>query len=587
MPKINIVATDDFAEIRQALGYYVDKTGFIEEFLQNPADSSKFRVPSDATLFTRPRRFGKTLFLSMLAEFFDINKDSHKLFEGLAVSANKALCDQWMNKYPVLFLTLKDSTKKPAFERALAHIHVLIRTFCNQHKYLLSSDRVSDEDKDSIRQYLGSKTDEDTLELALQVLTRALSCYHGKPTIVLIDDYDAPVAKAADNGYYREMVDFMRNFLLAGLKSNFVNLKFGILTGCLIMSYESTGLNNLCCNDITKVSPYADVFGFTQDEVDKILCEAGFPEKRAMIRQWYDGYRFGNRTGIYCPWDIMNYLGDLQRNKETIPQPYWVKTSENALLKRLFQGKEQEMADDIALFLAGECLVKKTRRVPAFESRDSSPDNLWTLLYMAGYLTRASRERAEAQNVIPNPSGNLLPLVIPNGEIRNLFLREYCSWFRKRVGKARENAFFAAFWQADADCLKRELEALLKESGQGRDSSAGAGLSSFSLGLLLGYFLAACPKTLSCRKLDIGEHVICVLDDREKAGARAAIVKIRREYSARKDLAALAEDGRAQIGERKYDVRLLSDSKVRTLLYWSIVFCEKRCEVRAVIVRQQ
>ena len=412
----------------------------------------------------------------MLAEFFDINKDSHKLFEGLAVSANKALCDQWMNKYPVLFLSLKDVNGEN-FSEALAAFNNKIVALFNPHEEILSTNKIWTGDRRAFEDIISRRATKELLMDSLGILTSILTKYHERKAIVLIDEYDAPVAKAADNGYYREMVDFMRNFLLAGLKSNFVNLKFGILTGCLIMSYESTGLNNLCCNDITKVSPYADVFGFTQDEVDKILCEAGFPEKRAMIRQWYDGYRFGNRTGIYCPWDIMNYLGDLQRNKETIPQPYWVKTSENALLKRLFQGKEQEMADDIALFLAGECLVKKTRRVPAFETRDSSPDNLWTLLYMAGYLTRASRERAEAQNVIPNPSGNLLPLVIPNGEIRNLFLREYCSWFRKRVGKARENAFFAAFWQADADCLKRELEALLKESGQGGDSSAIAGIS--------------------------------------------------------------------------------------------------------------
>ena len=276
---VKIKNTENFDTLRQVGGYYVDKTGFLEEFLESAAD---------ATLFTRPRRFGKTLFMSMLASFFDIERKSRELFAGLKVAENENLCREWMNQYPVISLTLK-GIDAANFELALSDIQLLIHEFCSQRKYLLLSDRVTQEDKDDIQMFLQRKADISLLGLALRTLTRTLSCYHEKPVIVLIDEYDVPVAKAAERGYYDEMILFMRGFLSGALKTN-PYLKLGILTGALRITKESifTGLNNLDCFDIA-TSRYADIFGFTQCEVDQLLADAGLEKNRREIQEWYEG----------------------------------------------------------------------------------------------------------------------------------------------------------------------------------------------------------------------------------------------------------------------------------------------------------
>ena len=322
MPAINIINTDDFAEMRLGNGYYVDKTGFIEEFLQNPADGPKFRVPADAILFTRPRRFGKTLFMSMLAEFFDITKDSRELFEGLAVSSNKDLCDQWMNQYPVIFLSLKD-VDKPTYKEALKKIRSLVSDVCLAHNYLLKSSMLDDEERKKLKELRSEKADDNILADALLILSRALRYHYDKPAIVLIDEYDAPIAKAADNGYYDEMVDFMRNFLSACLKSNRKNMKLGILTGCLQIAQRSifSGLNHFKSYDISDYE-YMDVFGLTQDDVDTILLKAGLWDRREELKEWYDGYCFGEHQEMYCPWSILNRVYALQKNPRVPPKAY-------------------------------------------------------------------------------------------------------------------------------------------------------------------------------------------------------------------------------------------------------------------------
>ncbi len=442
-----------------------------------------------------------------------------------------------------------------------------------------------------LRELRACSTDDRTLKDSLLFLTSVLRYHSGKPAIVLIDEYDAPVAKAADNGYYDEMVDFMRSFLLAGLKTNLDNLMFGILTGCLRITRESifSGLNHLDCFDITTDHKYADTFGFTQGEVDTLLRDTGFWEKRDVLKTWYDGYRFGNLTEIYCPWSIMKYLRDLQDNPGSDPVAYWQNTSENALVKRLFPGTTVEMTQDIADFIEGGCLVKQLRVNPTYESLDSSPDNLWTLLYMSGYLTRASKERAEAQGLAPNPEDNKYPLVIPNREIRDIFRYEVSTWFRAAVSVAQENAFFAAFWQADAQAVQQELEAILLEKVGSQDlakESPKSPRENFYHGLLIGFFLVAYPKTFSNLHAGTGQYDISVLDDADTASKRAAIVEIKRATSENEDLAVLAEKGLTQIRERKYDVRLLADPTVTTVLHWSIAFFKKSCEARAVLVRQ-
>ena len=380
-----ILNIENFETLRKENGYYVDKTGFLEKFLEDPADAS---------LFTRPRRFGKTLLMSMLASFFDITKDSRDLFAGLKIAENEELCKEWMNQYPVIFLTLK-GIENPTFERALAHIHDQIRTFCRQHKYLLTSELVYDTDKDSIRHYLDSMTDEDTLELALQVLTRSLFCHYGKRAIVLVDDYDAPLAEAAERGYYQEMMRFMRCFLGNVLKTNF-DLEFGILTGVLRITEDS--LNNLDCFDISTFS-YSDSFGFTQEEVDRLLTDSDFEDKLNTIQTWYGGYHFGKPQELYCPWSIMNHLVALGANPQESPNAYWDGLTPNGLTGGFLERIPSTIQDDIASLTEGKTIAAEINEDLNYDQVYTEEDNFWTLLYLTGYLTPSS----DSANCVVSP----------------------------------------------------------------------------------------------------------------------------------------------------------------------------------------
>ena len=562
---VNIMNTENFAALRKDAGYYVDKTGFIEAFLKNPSNAGRFRSPSDVTLFTRPRRFGKTLFMSMLAEFFDIDRKSRELFAGLRVAKNEALCREWMNQYPVIFLTLK-GIEKPTFERALARIHVPIRTFCSQHKYLLSSDRVSDEDKDSIRQYLGSKTDEDTLELALQVLSRALSCHNGKQTIVLIDEYDVPVAKAAGRGYYDEMLVFMRGFLVNALTSN-PYLKFAILTGVSRITQQSlfSDLNNLECFDIGTAS-YSDVFGFTQDELNQLLSEAGLEEKRETLKAWYDGYLFGNRSDIYCPWSIMQYLDELQRTPREGPKAYWVGTGGNELPRDLARRlpAEEDVQGKIAALLGGNAIAVKLN--PNMNHVDvlKNANNFWTLLYLTGYLTLTSN--AALYEGEKNARDSLL--VIPNREVREVFQEEMEAWFANILPVNRQNALYRALWAQDAQGLEEQLTALLA------GTSFHDAKESCYRGVMYGILAMRYGDTISNGESGPGLYDL-VVEDRENE--RAAVLEFKRAFSA-EQMDASVREALGQIESQGYDVRLRAKG-CKTILHVGIAFCQKAAGV--------
>lgn len=328
---------DLFATYRSKGNYYVDKTGFIEDLLAQEEGVS---------LFTRPRRFGKTLFMSMLAEFFDITKKSRKLFSGLRISANKKLCKDWMNQYPVIFLSLKD-VDDSSYQESLKKIRSLVSQVCRDHLYLLKSPQLDREDKKIFRELRAKKTDDRTLKDSLQFLTSVLYYHHNKPTIVLIDEYDAPITRADIYGYYDEMIAFMRGFLSSALKSNrYLNL--GIITGCLRIAKESifSELNNPKCYDISSFD-YADAFGFTQAEVDRLLQDAGIVGKREEIKRWYDGYCFGKSKEIYCPWSIMNHVADVLKNPKASPRAYWLHSGKNELVRKFVSRYVPRLADDL------------------------------------------------------------------------------------------------------------------------------------------------------------------------------------------------------------------------------------------------
>ena len=562
---VNIVNTEHFTELRQSYGYYVDKTGFLLQFFKDPTDATRFRSPSSVTLFTRPRRFGKTLFMSMLASFFDVTKSSRDLFTGLKVAENEVLCKEWMNKYPVVSLTLK-GIEKPTFERALARIHVPIRTFCSQHKYLLTCENVSDEDKDYIRQYLGSKTDEDTLELALQVLTRALSCYYDKQTIVLIDEYDVPVAKAAERGYYDEMILFMRGFLSNALKTNDY-LKFAILTGALRITKESifTGLNNLDCFDIANPR-YADVFGFTQCEVDQLLSDAGLEEKRETLREWYDGYYFGDRSDIYCPWSIMKYLADVQSVPKGKPKAYWVGTSGNELPRDFARRlpAEEDVQGKIAALLGGNAIAVKLNPNMNYVDILKNANNFWTLLYLTGYLTLTSN--AELYEGEKNARDSLL--VIPNREVREVFQDEMEAWFANILPVNRQNALYRALWAQDIQGLEEQLTALLV------GTSFHDAKESYYHGVMYGVLAMRYGDTISNGESGFGLYDIVVED---MGNERAAVLEFKCASSA-EQMDASVQKALGQIRRNDYDVRLQARG-CKTILHVGIAFCQKSARV--------
>ncbi len=563
---VNIINTEDFASLRNDAGYYVDKTGFIEKFLVDPSDASRFRSPSDVTLFTRPRRFGKTLFMSMLAEFFDIRKKSRELFAGLKVAANEKLCSEWMNQYPVLSLTLK-GIEKPTFERALARIHVPIRTFCNQHKYLLTSKKVRDEDKDYIRQYLGSKTDEDALELALLVLTRALTCYYGKRAIVFIDEYDVPLAKAVERGYYDEMIRFMREFLSNGLKTNTSCIRFAILTGVLRITQKSlfSDFNNLDCFDLAS-SRYADVFGFTQGEVDKLLECADFEDKREIIRTWYDGYRFGKQQEIYCPWSIMKYLYALQDDPQEEPEAFWVGVTQNELPRNFARRlpPDEDVLGKVAALRGGNAIAVKLNQNMNYLDVFKIANNFWTLLYLTGFLTLTNNSALyEGEK---NAKDSLL--VIPNKEVQEVFQNEMEAWFANTLPIHRQTALYRALWAQDAPGLEEQLTALLVWT------SFHDAKESYYHGMMFGILAMKYGDTISNGESGLGLYDIIVQD---KDNERAAVLEFKRA-SSMEQMDASVRQALGQIERHDYDVRLRA-SGCKTILHVGIAFCEKSARV--------
>lgn len=563
MPGINIINTESFAEIRQNYGYYVDKTGFLQEFLRDPGDAERFRSPGAVALFTRPRRFGKTLFMDMLASFFDITQDSHSLFAGLKVSACEKLCTEWMNRYPVISLSLKDVCK-PTYARALKRFQEIFCEVCEKHRYLLASDSVEQRDRKKLQMYLDCEADEDTLALSLRTLSKALRCHYKTPVIVLIDEYDVPVSFAEENGYYQEMICFMRDFLSSALKSNKENLKFCILTGCLRITKESifTGLNNVDCYDITHAS-FSDTFGFTYDEVDQMLCDAGFADKKTIVQEWYDGYHFGTREDIYCPWSIMKYLRDLQNNPATEPEAYWVGTSGNDLTKGFAGRIPSQVQNWILCLLGGSSIAVPVNKCLTYSSVYKDTDNFWSLLYLTGYLTLSG----STDSCVNEPVSGSSILAIPNKEVRQVFTTEVRDWFRDILPVNDRMALYAALWAQDAGTFEKCMASLLVYCSF-HDS-----LEAYYHGMLFGLFAIQYFGTVSNGESGQGRYDIIVSD---KVSMRACVLECKRITEG--DMEAKALEAVQQIRKKGYDARLKAEG-FKTIIHAGVAFCQKSCKV--------
>lgn len=424
------IGIEFFEDIRTQGFYYIDKTNFIKDLIN---------MRASVNLFTRPRRFGKSLNMDMIKSFFEIGSDQ-TLFEGLRISKEKEICEQYQGKFPVISISLKDIDGRD-YERSLKKIGTTLKKEIRRHQYLLEGDKLSDVDKDSIRHLFIDPIEEIEQEESLYLLSEMLYKYHGKKVILLIDEYDVPLDKAYSKGYYEEMVEHLRGLFGEVLKTN-PNLYFAVLTGCLRISKESifTGINNFKVHTITDAS-YDEYFGFTDQEVKQMLSDYHIETQYHVIKEWYDGYKFG-KENIYCPWDVINYIADYLSDSEITPKLYWLNTSGNYIIRQLIKRSDANMREEIEQLIAGESIQKEIKTeltykdldIPEYGDTDTSRNNLWSILYTTGYLTTKSCD------------GKIYELIIPNREIHDIFVTQIKEWMQDTIIQGNLQKL-KEFWQ--------------------------------------------------------------------------------------------------------------------------------------------
>ena len=551
------VGISDFAKIQNYGYYYVDKTGLIADLLE--------KETAEVTLITRPRRFGKTMGMSMLANFFDIRKDSQAMFEGLEISKNEALCSEWMNQWPVLFLTFKD-VDGLTFASAKEMLLNRIAAIYNDHSYLLEGTRVQENDRKVFERLAdevsGNPTDA-MLKTSIVLLMRLMRNHYGKPVILLIDEYDVPIAKASAKGYYPEMLEVIKGLMSTALKDNNA-LRFAVITGCLRIAKESifTGTNNFVSDTISS-SHLNEYFGFTQADVDQILEDANCQEHAADIKNWYDGYHFGD-LDVYCPWDVMNYLRDLQRNPKAKPASYWKNTSDNSIIRSFIDYAGRSISRKLETLLSGGYIIQKIEENLTYDYLHSSEENLWSILYLTGYLTQAREED------LPDPlPEKMSALMIPNAEVQEIFETTIQKWFDESAQTWNRKALFDAVWSGNTETLTEEMNKLLRKTISYHDYR-----EDFYHAFLAGIFAGAGYEVDSNKEHGEGRSDVVVLDPE---GDRVAIFEAkysRTQDAMSKDCAAALE----QIEDRQYAKEFEDDYD--SVLCYGIAFYKKRCLVR-------
>ncbi len=438
----------DFKEIRENNLFYIDKSLLIEDLYKN--------LGTKVFLFTRPRRFGKTLAMSMLSSFFDISEDSKALFDGLYISKNKEICDKWMNKFPTVFISFKD-VDGLTFDIAYGKLKVIIKTVLRDFKYILDSNNIDASDKEEFRAIDEGRASVIEIMDSLSLLMRMLYKYYGRKVVLLIDEYDVPMAKASEKGYYPEMLDVMKG-ILSVLKGN-RTLEFGVVTGCLRIAKESifTGLNNLYSNTIMDEA-FSTYFGFTSIEVENAFKELGTEDKLPLAKEWYDGYRFGN-SEIYSPWDVISYLNDLKNNSSAKPKNYWANTSGNTIIETFIKRGSKSVFNSIDSLLSGECIVKKIDEYITYDYLNSSENNIWSILLMTGYLTQVDMEEFSFQV----PEG-YTALRIPNREVRVIFRDNLSLWVENKSSKENLLKLNTALWEGDGETISKEMTRILNDT---------------------------------------------------------------------------------------------------------------------------
>ena len=557
MKKLQIpVGISDFTKIREQGYYYVDKTGLISELLEDIAE---------VTLITRPRRFGKTMGMSMLANFFDIRKDSQAMFEGLEISKNEALCSEWMNQWPVLFVSFKDIDGL-TFASAKGMLLERLANLFKAHRYLTLSERIDPDDAKIFKKLSdlvnGHPTDA-MLKTAISLLMQMMRDHYGKPVILLIDEYDVPIAKASANGYYAEMLEIIRGMLSTALKDN-AALRFAVITGCLRIAKESifTGTNNFVSDTISS-SHLNEYFGFTQADVNQILRDADLTDQAETVKTWYDGYHFGD-LDVYCPWDVMNYLRDLQRDPKAKPASYWKNTSDNAIIRSFIDYTEAGITQKLETLLTGGYIVQQIEENLTYDYLHSSEENLWSILYSTGYLTQVREEALSHE--LPEDT---VALMIPNAEIRQIFESTVKKWFSDTAQTENRKALLDATWSGDTETLTAEMNKLLRKTISYHDYR-----EDFYHAFLAGIFTGAGYSVESNREHGEGRSDVLIKNPRN---ARIAIFEAK---YARKlgDLETCCEAALQQIDKRQYAKEFEDDYD--SIRCYGIAFYKKRCLVR-------
>ena len=560
------VGIDDFRKLRESHFYYVDKTRLIEQLLLNW---------SEVTLFTRPRRFGKTLNMSMLKSFFDIGTDK-ALFDGLYISGNKELCDEYMGKYPVIFLSLK-GVEGLTYEEAFEAFVRIMGKEVNRVSFLADSDKLTQIEREQYKGLTIMKNgrlafDKEKLVSSLQLLSQLLYKHYGKKAVILIDEYDVPLDKAFQNGYYNEMVSLIRGLFGQALKTNEF-LQFAVLTGCLRISKESifTGLNNFKVMSITD-SRFDEQFGFTDEEVKKLLSDYDMDSHFDEVKEWYDGYHFG-RADVYCPWDVINHADHLRDDSDAKPQTYWINSSGNSLVRRLINRADSSTKDEIERLIAGEAVEKVIRQDLTYDEIENSIDNIWSVLFTTGYLTKIGEVK------LPDSESYAYMLVIPNKEVREVFVLQIQEWFKAVVANDNDamKLLSKAILDKDEEILARQLNIVMGRMISILDTKAPDDMKeNFYHGLLLGLLRGSNPDWLIKSNRESGDGFSDILIKPENPDLGIVIeVKYAKEF---KGLDAACDAAMAQIKQKRYDETLRDEGRCDILAY-GISFCRKRCRV--------
>ena len=556
------VGIDNFEKIRRNNFYYIDKTKLVEQALHNW---------SEVTLFTRPRRFGKTLGMSMLRSFFEIGTDK-SLFDGLYIKNNKKICEEYMGKFPVIFISLKN-VEGLDFETALYRFVEIIGREAERFYFLLDSEKLTVNEKERYKTLIRLDNgrysmDVNILASALRLLSELLYKHYGKKTIIIIDEYDVPLDKAFQNGYYREMVSLIRAMFGDALKTNDF-LQFAVLTGCLRVSKESifTGLNNFKVLSIADTR-FDEQFGFTDEEVQTLLESYGLLEHISETKEWYDGYHFGD-ADVYCPWDVINHVDRLCGEPDAKPQSYWINTSGNGLVKRFIDKANKTTRDEIERLVSGETIEKQVSLELTYDEIDTTIDNLWSVLFTTGYLTQTGMTESGAYK-----------LVIPNKEVREVYKLQIQEWFKRTVMSNTEQLknFWKAFDEGDTKAVENYLNRTLSNSisvfdTKARDEEKESSYHTLLVGLLVGN-----ADWLVKSNVEAGDGFADIIVETEDFDAGIIIeLKYSKTFSG---MDKACEKVITQIKEKRYDEYLKNDDRHDIMIY-GIAFCKKKCKVIA------